>query len=79
VSGRGKSSDKSSSKGAHGRIRSNNHYAIYYMFRYPRNKLRRILRSNGYSAACSWADKHEASGILLALVKSGAKTRGELK
>ena len=63
--------------GPHGRIRSHGHYSGYYMLRYPRNKLKRILRNNGYPAARSWADKHEVAGILLALVNSGAKVREE--
>lgn len=41
----------------------------YYMLRYARNKLRRILDSNGHAAAQSWAAKHLATGVLSDIIQ----------
>ena len=49
----------------------------YYTIRYPYNKLKRILRHNGMSAAISWADKNVASAILKRLVNEKVKIREE--
>lgn len=49
------------------------YYKDYYMFRYPVNKLKRILRHNGLSAARSWASKNEKTGILKQLLNKGVK------
>jgi hypothetical protein len=36
----------------------------YYLTRYPKNKIRRILDTHGISAAQSWADKHGCPAYL---------------
>ncbi len=43
--------------------------AVYYKYRYPRNKLRRILKHNGEKAARKWAREHAAEGILISLLR----------
>lgn len=44
----------------------------YYLNRYPKNKLRRILNSNGVRGideARSWADKHLCQGLLAVILQ----------
>lgn len=52
------------------------YYAEYYMLRWPVNKLKRILRHNGLSAARSWADKNGKLSILKKLLDRGVKVNG---
>lgn len=42
--------------------------AAYYTGRYFRNKLRRILRRNGHSAATRWVEQHDCEGVLRKLL-----------
>ncbi len=51
------------------------YYSGYYMIRLPTNKLKRILRHNGLSAAREWASKNEVTGLLTQLIKQGVKVR----
>lgn len=49
--------------------------SMYYQVRYPRNKLRRILRHNGEELAREWARNHGAEGILRQLMREGVAVR----
>lgn len=41
----------------------------YYQYRYPVNKLSRILKRNGLRAARAWAKAHECENIFVRLAR----------
>ena len=51
------------------------YYTHYYLTRYPVNKLKRIMRHNGLSAARSWASANDCTSIMLRLINQGVKVR----